>query len=144
MLVTEKYLERFKVKFETEDDLFAMQPVEVPLHGFEAGATSAINTDIPQEHERASTLGITHRDTNPPDSELWELDNGLRQTFVIPVLDANDVDKVGFIFQGLIHPDDARKWYRNHVNYVEPEDDAAIFEAMQTTLLNQVNGLDLK
>lgn len=126
MQITDRYLNTFKRNFADRAALAAIEAEERPLTGFERGGDFCIATDIPPEDERAAQLDVIHRDTNPDDALHYELADeeaeARRETFVIPRRDGNDVDTVGYRFAGLLHPEDARYWYRAKFGYETPED----------------------
>lgn len=113
MQITEKYLNRFKLAFATPADLLALVPEEITLSGFEQVASSSITLDLPPDSNLPQAISIIHRDENPDDSELWELDDGKRQTLVIPQPPAG----IGYLFAGLLAPADARLWCRNRLGF---------------------------
>ncbi len=113
MFVSEKYLNRFKLAFADPADLLALEPEEITLSGFEQAASSAITLDPPEGSDLPHAISIIHRDENPDDSELWELDDGKRQTLVIPQPPAG----IGYLFAGLLAPADARLWCRNRLGF---------------------------
>lgn len=114
MEITEKYLKAFA---ELEP---LQEPREIPLNGYEKPANILISTDIPPEDKRASQINITYIDVNEQ-TEAWEFvyDRTKAKTLVIPQLDGNDIDTVGYEFEGLVTASSARKWYREKFGYFE-------------------------
>ena len=102
MQITQAYLERFATQVRGK-------PAEIPLNGYEQGATHAITIDDPD----GTSLAVTYRDDYPSDAP-WDIKEGTekRETFVIAKRGAETVGKVGYRFAGLIALDDLRSWYR--------------------------------
>ncbi|RYE39641.1 MAG: hypothetical protein EOP21_10440, partial [Hyphomicrobiales bacterium] len=116
MFVSPRYLDRYKLKFANETDLLAVAPVELPLHGFEQVGTSSVGLDAPISGEFPEAIGILYQDSNPDDAESWELEQSKRRTFItIPD------HPIGYMFDGLLAPADAKTWFRNRFAIPEPE-----------------------
>lgn len=108
MFVSPKYLDRFAIKFADDATLLALSPEETELRGIERTGSTGIALDAPPGGEYPEVIGILYVDTNPDDSESWELDGSKRKTFVtIPN------HPVGYLFEGLILQTDLQKWFRH-------------------------------
>lgn len=102
MQINERYLERFATRIYGK-------PAEIPLNGYEGGATHAITID----DDQGTSLSVTYRDDYPADAP-WDIKEGTdqRETFVIVKRETETVGSVGYRFAGLIKLDDLRAWYR--------------------------------
>lgn len=116
MQITEQYLNRFATK--------PAKPTEIPLNGYEQGATHAISIDDGQE----TCLGVTYRDDYTME-EQWDVKEGRdkRETFVIPRRGNDPVGTVGYRFSGLIKLMDLRDWYRKKEG-VKDESETPVIE----------------
>jgi hypothetical protein len=113
MQVTQKYLDRYRRKFETPEALTSLAPSEVPLSTFEEGGRSIV-LDVPPDSGLTEAVSIIHRDDNPDDAESWELDAAKRQTLVFA-----PGERVGYLFDGLLSLDDVRLWFRHKIGIIE-------------------------
>ena len=82
------------------------EPAKRKLSGFELPGNPVIATD----DGYGTNLDVIYADRNDETAE--SPDPALRSTFVIPKRGNEPHGQYGYLFEGLVKPDDIRAWYR--------------------------------
>lgn len=113
-----QYIQFHSEKFETLEELAALKPVEIPLSGYERNCDYIMHTDIDAEDVHATQLNIIYQDENLKAEPFnFKFDRSKVKTLCMPKLDGNDIDTVGYEFEGIISQFDLVKWYRMKWGY---------------------------
>lgn len=124
--ITPRYLEIWKRKFETPEEIHALEYTELPITGNEANPTYTVQLDTYPEVANILPRNIMVILVDKNDTESGEFDDSKRSTFIQI---EGDEEKC-YRFSGLLDQDTARAWTRYKYKFQKYEDTVDLGKAM--------------
>lgn len=132
--VTEKLISKFQLKFDSDNPLEELEPIEeIRRNGLEEAAATSISLDPPEGSDLPRQISIIWRDDN--EDILDGIDTDKQMTFVMIGGATGEVGETIYRFKGLLGAQEARLWFRDKVGFPPEEEQSASPEPLSSEVL---------